>query len=61
MERLLRISEYAKECGVSTTIIRKRLAKGEIKASNKKGLLCTKIDINKYPSEGAKRAGRRYD
>ncbi len=64
---LLTVSKYAAECGVSSTVIYRRIKSGEIVpiqqlVKNKpthKGYLVTLIDSDRFPLVGEGKRGRR--
>ncbi len=58
MPNYMSVREYADACGVSTTIIYKRISESEIKAAYQKpfGISLQVIDADKYPPSTETRA-----
>lgn len=59
-KNIVTVKQYAQLCGVSITIIRRRIASGNIKTATVNG--ATTIDTAKYPPRGKISVGRpRHD
>lgn len=58
-DNICSISEYAALCGVSHTIIRKRIKNGEIQLYKPNLYPFSLIDSKKYPPIGKKNPGRK--
>lgn len=60
MKNFLTLKQYAVACGVSVTIVRRRISEGKIQSEKLNG--ATVIDINQFPPQGRSASGRpRHD
>lgn len=60
MKNFVTLKQYADACGISVTVVRRRIASGKIQTENLNG--ATVIDINQFPPQGKQPVGRpRHD